>query len=112
MAESQAGLDGHNRGMQAYERRDAKRTEEAKATAAKAKKLRVKCDKDAAALQVLCFPPMLPLQAQADPAGWTQYGSSNSRLAAFIWHEHQRQRALGSKLGRSRAGKFCRAPVS
>lgn len=52
MAESQQELDQASQRFAAFERADAKRTEEAKAAKAKAKKLRSKRNKDAAVLQV------------------------------------------------------------
>lgn len=51
VAETQRGLDGATRRFNDWERANAKRSEEAKAAKAKAKKLRVKRDKDAASLQ-------------------------------------------------------------
>ena len=52
MTKSQRALDGATKRFNDFERADAKRTEESKAAKAKAKKLRTKRDKDAAALQV------------------------------------------------------------
>jgi hypothetical protein len=52
VAKAQRTLDGATRRFNDFERADARRTEESKAARAKAKKLRTKRDKDAAALQV------------------------------------------------------------
>jgi hypothetical protein len=52
VVKSQRALDGATKRFNDFERADAKRTEESKAAKAKAKKLRTKRDKDAAALQV------------------------------------------------------------
>lgn len=52
VAKSQRALDGATKRFNDFERADAKRTEESKAAKAKAKKLRTRRDKDAAALQV------------------------------------------------------------
>lgn len=87
MAKSQRALDGATKRFNDFERADAKRTEESKAAKAKAKKLRTKRDKDAAALQVCSSAASAHVQSC-----WRQPLFPTAHLTATVRHTWHRAR--------------------